>query len=85
MIIAHIYENTEAATNAINEIPRNIGATVNKNENTVSYNGVVLCFVGLGDVVRKLAGTKLDSVKYHGVEPDEATELFLLGRMNEIK
>ena len=52
------------------------------NENTVSYNGVVLRFVGLGDVVAKLAGISLDSVKYHDVEPDEATELFLMGRMN---
>jgi hypothetical protein len=82
MIIAHIYENHQEATKALMELPTGIGVSINTTNNTASYNGVVLRFVALTDVARKLAGTKLDSVKYHGVEPDESTELFLLGRMN---
>jgi hypothetical protein len=85
MRILHIYQDKTAARNAFNELRKlgEIGANFNINEVSVSYDDVVLHFAGLEQIQRQFSGVKLDSVKYHEVEPAEEIEQFLMWRMND--
>ena len=81
-VIAHVHKNKATALKAIEEVREVGGSDITVTGNIVSYNGVVLYFVGVDDVFTELANISVDAVRYHNVEPNERVETFLLDRMN---
>ena len=81
----HIYKDRQSLNQDFSDMcsAGDIGAKFDVMRKIAYYNGVTVYFITIDEIpVKLIKSRKLDSVAYHDVEPDEATELLLLTRMN---